>query len=93
MARAIRRGCTGTDIPRSGRIVTVADVFDALTSVRVYKHAWSQADAVSYILGARGSQFEPEVVDAFLRVITRRIPALRGVDASRAPALPARQHH
>ncbi len=86
-------GLQGTGIPRCGRIVTVADVFDALTSVRVYKHAWSQADAVAYIIGARGSQFEPEVVDAFLNVITRRLPALRAsLGTVRAPA-PSRQHH
>jgi hypothetical protein len=46
-------------------------------------------------MGARGSQFEPEVVDAFLRVIGRRIPALRGVIANEAPTgpSPSRQHH
>ncbi|MCU1392550.1 MAG: hypothetical protein JWM34_978 [Ilumatobacteraceae bacterium] len=70
-------GLSGTDIPRCGRIVTVADVFDALTSVRVYKHAWSHADAVDYVVAGKGAQFEPEVVDAFLRVIVRRLPALR----------------
>lgn len=86
-------GLRGTDIPRSGRIVTVADVFDALTSVRVYKHAWSQADAVAYIIGARGTQFEPEVVDAFLNVITRRIPALRNVPTGGRVTAPNRQHH
>ena len=87
-------GLKNTEIPRSGRIVTVADVFDALTSVRVYKHAWSQADAVAFIIGARGSQFEPEVVDAFLRVITRRIPALRAsIGTTSAPASPSRQLH
>lgn len=86
-------GLSGTDIPRSGRIVTVADVFDALTSVRVYKHAWSQADAVAYIVGARGTQFEPEVVDAFLSVITRRIPALRNVTTDGRIPAPNRQHH
>ena len=89
------RGLSREDIPRCGRICTVADVFDALTSVRVYKHAWSQADAVAYIMGARGSQFEPEVVDAFLRVIGRRIPALRTVIANELPSgpSPSRQHH
>ncbi len=86
-------GLRDTDIPRCGRIVTVADVFDALTSVRVYKHAWSQADAVAYIIGARGSQFEPEVVDAFLAVITRRIPALRNVATDGRVPAPNRQHH
>lgn len=85
-------GLRGADIPRSGRIVTVADVFDALTSVRLYKHAWSPADAVAYIIGSRGTQFEPEIVDAFLAVIIRRIPALRSVTGdNRVPA--RRQHH
>ncbi|CAB4858814.1 unannotated protein [freshwater metagenome] len=70
-------GLQGTDIPRCGRIVTVADVFDALTSERVYKHAWSQAEALTYIISASGSQFEPEVVDAFVGVIVRRHPYLQ----------------
>ncbi|MEO7398372.1 MAG: HD domain-containing phosphohydrolase [Ilumatobacteraceae bacterium] len=86
-------GLAGPSIPRCGRIVTVADVFDALTSVRVYKHAWSQADAVAYIVGARGTQFEPEVVDAFLSVITRRIPALKHMVADGRITAPSRQHH
>ena len=80
-------GLQGTNIPRCGRIVTVADVFDALTSERVYKHAWSQVDAVSYIIGARGSQFEPEVVDAFVEVIVRRHPHLHEVIATSTAAL------
>jgi putative two-component system response regulator len=67
----------GDSIPLSGRIVTVADVYDALTSKRTYKHAWSSVDAVRYIIGARGSQFEPQMVDAFLRVMLRRDPSLQ----------------
>lgn len=86
-------GLSRTTIPRCGRIVTVADVFDALTSKRVYKHAWSQADALAYIIGARGSQFEPEVVDAFLAVITRRNPALRGIRTQGRHMAPDPQHH
>ncbi len=86
-------GLRGTDIPRCGRIVTVADVFDALTSVRVYKHAWSQADAVAYIIGARGTQFEAEIVDAFLAVITRRVPALGNIIGKGRPSTRDRQHH
>jgi putative two-component system response regulator len=77
-------GLAGTNIPRCGRIVTVADVFDALTSERVYKHAWTPADALSYIIGARGSQFEPEVVDAFIAVIVKRNPELQAVVDERA---------
>jgi len=72
------RALAGTDIPLSGRIVTVADVFDALTSHRTYKHAWSPLEAIQYICGASGAQFEPRIVDAFLRVMTRQHPELLG---------------
>ncbi len=72
------RGLAGTDIPISGRIVTVADVYDALTSSRTYKHAWSPIDAIHYIVGAKGAQFEPRIVDAFLRVMVRLDPTLDG---------------
>lgn len=71
-------GLSGHDIPLSGRIVTVADVFDALTSHRTYKHAWTDAEAVQYIQSASGTQFEPTVVDAFVRVMIRRDPSLSG---------------
>jgi len=69
-------GLRGADIPASGRIVTVADVFDALTSHRSYKHAWTPLEAIQFIRSATGTQFEPRVVDAFLRVMTRRYPEL-----------------
>jgi putative two-component system response regulator len=49
--------------------VAIADVFDALTDARPYKQAWSVADAVTEISAQRGHQFDPEVVDAFLRVL------------------------
>ncbi len=67
----------GNDIPLCGRIVTVADVYDALISKRTYKHAWSSIDAVRYIVGARGFQFEPRMVDAFLQVMVRTDPSLQ----------------
>jgi HD-GYP domain-containing protein (c-di-GMP phosphodiesterase class II) len=56
----------GEDIPLAGRIVAVADVFDALTSDRVYKRAMSVTDAVGIIRRERGAHFDPAVVDAFL---------------------------
>jgi putative two-component system response regulator len=59
----------GTDIPLAGRIVTVADVFDALTQQRPYKPAWPVADAVAEIERQRGRQFDPGVVDAFMHVV------------------------
>jgi putative two-component system response regulator len=62
-------GLCGEEIPRSGRIVAVADVFDALIHDRPYKQAWSRAAATAYIVGNRGRQFDPAVVDAFCRVI------------------------
>lgn len=70
------RGLTGPSIPVSARIVAVADVFDALRSERVYKLAWSAVDSVNYVVAGRGTQFEPDVVDAFIRVMLRRDPSL-----------------
>jgi len=62
-------GLRGTDIPLAGRIVAVADVFDALTQQRPYKPAWPVAEAIAEIDRQRERQFDPGVVDAFLRVI------------------------
>ena len=56
-------------IPLFGRIVALVDVFDALTSVRPYKQAWTVDDAIGEIVRCRGAHFDPEVVDAFLSVI------------------------
>ena len=61
-------GLSGDTIPRCGRIVAVADVFDALVSVRPYKLAWSTSAAVDYIVRKSGTQFDPECVDALVRV-------------------------
>jgi putative two-component system response regulator len=61
-------GRAGTDIPLPARIVTVADVFDALTHRRPYKDPWPIADAVQEILRASGSKFDPRVVTAFARL-------------------------
>jgi putative two-component system response regulator len=62
-------GIKGTAIALAGRIVTVADVFDALTQQRPYKAAWPLAEAIAEIDRQRGRQFDPAIVDAFLRVI------------------------
>jgi hypothetical protein len=58
-------GLKGDAIPVSGRIVALADVFDALTHPRPYKEAWPIEKAVPEVLGLGGRQFEPAVVDAF----------------------------
>jgi len=62
------RGLSGSDIPLSARIVAVADVYDALTSRRVYKEPRSHADCVEVIRNEAGKQFDPEIVDIFLSV-------------------------
>jgi len=57
----------GEDIPLSARIVALADVYDALTSPRVYKAAMDHGAALGIIRKGRGTQFDPQVVDAFER--------------------------
>jgi putative two-component system response regulator len=59
------RGLSGEEIPLAGRIVAVADVFDALTHERPYKEAWPVEEAVHVILDQSGRQLDPRLVDAF----------------------------
>lgn len=63
----------GQDIPLAGRICAVADVFDALTSNRPYKTAWSNDQAIEFLVKAKGVQFDPKIVDAFLQVMDERL--------------------
>lgn len=65
------RKLAGEEIPLAGRIVAVADVFDALTSERPYKHAWTVDEAVAEIERAAGTQFDPLVVQAFVSALAR----------------------
>lgn len=59
----------GKEIPLEGRIVAICDVFDALTSSRPYKKAWPIDEAIREIENGKGKHFDPEIVDAFLRII------------------------
>lgn len=59
-------GLKGDDIPIAGRIVAVADVFDALTSARPYKPAWTAERARDFLVAGKGTHFDPRCVDAFL---------------------------
>jgi putative two-component system response regulator len=61
-------GLGGDEIPVAGRIVAVADVFDALTHVRPYKAAWTPAEAIAEMRSQKGRHFDPEILDAFLSV-------------------------
>jgi putative two-component system response regulator len=65
-------GLRGEEIALAGRIVAVADVFDALTHERPYKQAWPVEAALAEIRCGAGSQFDPAVVDAFLATRRKR---------------------
>ncbi len=60
------RGLKGEEIPVSGRLMAISDVYDALISRRIYKPAFSHEKAVEIIIEGRGVHFDPDVVDAFL---------------------------
>jgi PAS domain S-box-containing protein len=79
-------GLIGSDIPLVGRIVAVADVFDALTHDRPYKPAWPVDQAVALIRSSADTQFDPRVVEAFLSIV-----AHRGSGEPDGVSLPARR--
>lgn len=62
------KGLKGSDIPLTGRIVAVADTYDALRNRRPYKSAWTHDEALVEIRDHGGAQFDPDVVDAFAEV-------------------------
>jgi response regulator RpfG family c-di-GMP phosphodiesterase len=62
------RGLAGTDIPLAGRLMAIADVYDALVTKRVYKDAIPHADAVELIQSESGRHFDPELVNVFCTV-------------------------
>jgi len=62
------QGLSGEDIPLAARIVAVADVYDALTSRRAYKDAFSHAEAVKIMLEGKGSHFDPGLIEVFVAV-------------------------
>lgn len=67
----VKEHISGNDIPLCARIVAVADVFDALSHKRCYKDAWKIEDAFSEIQVGSGTQFDPEVVLAFMQIRDR----------------------
>jgi len=68
-------GLAGEAIPLAGRIVAIADVFDALTSVRPYKKAWTEEEAVDFLREQKGRHFDPHLVDLF----AAQMPAIREI--------------
>jgi HD-GYP domain-containing protein (c-di-GMP phosphodiesterase class II) len=82
------RGIKGTEIPLEARIFKVVDVWDALTSERIYREAWPKERALNYIRERRGTEFDPEVVDTFLGLLDD-IPALN--EKTAGPPTPLRK--
>jgi putative two-component system response regulator len=61
-------GLKGKEIPLSGRLMAIIDVYDALVSVRVYKSAYTHTEAMQIIAEGRDKHFDPEIVDAFFEI-------------------------
>jgi len=59
----------GEEIPMAARLFAVVDVWDALRSDRPYRSAWSHEEALAYIRKQAGKHFDPQVVEAFLKMI------------------------
>ena len=85
------RGLAGEAIPIEGRIVAVADVFDALTSDRVYRKAFPVEEAVRMMREQRGRHFDPVLLDAFMEVLGR-VRAGRTRAGAVRPAGARREH-
>jgi len=62
------RRLKGTQIPLAARVFAVVDVYDALTSDRPYRKAWSKEKAIQYILDESGKHFDPKVVEVFMEL-------------------------
>jgi putative nucleotidyltransferase with HDIG domain len=70
------RGLKGEEIPLPARIFAVTDVWDALTSDRPYRPAWNTQDAFAYIAEKAGKFFDPEITEAFFRLIQEQPPKI-----------------
>lgn len=72
-------GLAGTDIPLFARIIAVADAYDALNSTRPYRAGCGREAAVDEIRAAAGTQFDPQVVEAFIASLPTRLPVAAGL--------------
>ncbi len=87
----------GTAIPIAARVAALADVFDALTHVRPYKHAWKVSEALAEIKSLRGKQFDPELTDIFLDLVPKLqrqhgdLDEFLAVEAKTSPFIQARK--
>ena len=76
--RGYPQGLSGAAIPIGARIFAIADVFDALTTVRPYKSAWPAEQARAQIEQDAGAAFDPQMVEAFVRVFDQVLDVMRG---------------
>ena len=90
-APATRAASSGEAIPIEGRIVAIADVFDALTSDRVYRKAFPVDEAVQMMREQRGRHFDPVLLDAFMEVLEQLRPR-RARERARRPERARREH-
>jgi putative two-component system response regulator len=81
------KGLAGAQIPLEGRICAIADVFDALTSVRPYKKAWTEEAAVEFLVQQKGKHFDPALVELFIA----QLPAIRTIRQRWAEQVPLEQ--
>jgi putative two-component system response regulator len=84
-------GLSGEAIPLAARIVAIADVFDALTHERPYKHAWSVEDAVTEIVDQAGARFDPQLVTDFAVLDHHELLAPVAIDGEEADGAPRRR--
>jgi HD-GYP domain-containing protein (c-di-GMP phosphodiesterase class II) len=64
-------GKKGQEISLAARILSVADVYEAITTDRIYRSAMMEEEAIAIINAGRGTQFDPDVVDALIRLIAK----------------------
>lgn len=88
--RGYPRGLPGEDIPVEGRIAAVADVFDALTTDRVYRKAFTLPEALEIMREGRGTHFDAEILDQFLDRIDEVLSLKAGLDEAPV-AMPGRR--
>jgi putative two-component system response regulator len=77
----------GDKIPLAGRICAICDVYDALCSTRPYKDAWTPEEALAEIRRESGKHFDPELVDAFLRIAPELIAEIEEAETATAEAV------
>lgn len=82
-------GLAGAAIPIAGRIVAVADVFDALTHLRPYKRAWSAEEAITEMTSHPGRDFDPHILAAFVSILGERLSGEPAPDEA-SPSLASR---